>query len=53
MLADFDPAAIIDVDVRNDLRSGREPLARILEVAAALPLARAAHLRILLTSPGG
>ncbi len=44
-LPDFDPAVLTDLDVRDDLRSGREPLARILAVAEALPAAGVLHLR--------
>lgn len=44
-LPDFDPAVLTDLDVRDDLRSGREPLARILAVADALPAGSVLHLR--------
>lgn len=44
-LPDFDPAVLTDLDVRDDLRSGREPLARILTVAGALPAGGVLHLR--------
>jgi hypothetical protein len=44
-LPEFDPAVVIDVDVREDLRSGREPLARILGVAKSVPPGRVLHVR--------
>jgi len=44
-LPDFDPAVVVDLDVRDDLRAGREPLARILATAEALPAGGVLHLR--------
>jgi hypothetical protein len=44
-LPDFDPAVVVDLDVRDDLRAGREPLARILAVAESLPQGSVLHLR--------
>ena len=44
-LPDFDPACVVDLDVRDDLRAGREPLARILATAEALPAGGVLHLR--------
>jgi hypothetical protein len=44
-LPDFDPAAVVDLDVRDDLRAGREPLARILATAESLPQGGVLHLR--------
>jgi hypothetical protein len=44
-LPDFDPAVVTDVDVRDDLRAGREPLARILDAATALPPGGVLHVR--------
>ena len=45
VLPEFDPAVLTDVDVRDDLRSGREPLARILAAAEALPPHGVLHVR--------
>ena len=42
---EFDPAAIVDLDVRDDLLAGREPLSRILGAAAALPPTGVLHVR--------
>ena len=36
-LSDVPPERIVDLDVRDDLRTGREPFARILEARRALP----------------
>jgi hypothetical protein len=36
-LAGLDPARIVDLDVRDDLRSGREPFGRIMAARKALP----------------
>lgn len=44
-LPDFDPAAIVDLDVRDELRAGREPLAAIRSAAASLPTGGVLHLR--------
>lgn len=44
-LPDFDPAVIVDLDVRDDLRAGREPFARILDAAKSLPTGFVLHLR--------
>jgi hypothetical protein len=44
-LPEFDPSVVVDVDVRDDLRAGREPLARILAVADTLPDGSVLHLR--------
>jgi hypothetical protein len=45
MRPDFDPRAITDLDVRDDLRSRREPLPRILQATAALAPDGILHLR--------
>jgi len=45
MLPDFDPSVVVDLDVRDDIRAGREPLARILAVANTLPVGSVLHLR--------
>jgi hypothetical protein len=45
VLPDFDPAVLTDLDVRDDLRSGREPMARILAASDALPTGGVLHLR--------
>jgi hypothetical protein len=42
---DFDPAAIVDLDVRDDLLAGREPLPRITAAARTLDAAGVLHLR--------
>lgn len=42
---EFDPAAIVDLDVRDDLIAGREPLARILSAVTALPTNGVLHVR--------
>ncbi len=42
---DFDPAAIVDLDVRDDLLAGREPLPRVAAAARALDVAGVLHLR--------
>jgi hypothetical protein len=44
-LPDFDPAVLIDVDVRDDLRAGRHPLPRLLAHADALPEGGVLHVR--------
>ena len=44
-LPDFDPAVVVDLDVRADLLAGREPLARILAAAESLPKGSVLHLR--------
>lgn len=44
-LPDFDPSVVVDVDVREDLRAGHEPLARILAAAEALAPGAVLHLR--------
>jgi len=44
-LPDFDPAVLTELDVRDDLRSGREPLSRILAIADALPEGGVLHVR--------
>lgn len=44
-LPEFDPSIVIDVDVRDDLRAGREPLGRILAAAETLPDGSVLHLR--------
>jgi hypothetical protein len=36
-LAGLDPARIVDLDVRDDLRAGREPFGRIMAARGALP----------------
>lgn len=42
---DFDPRAITDLDVRDDLRARREPLPRILQAVTSLPADGILHLR--------
>lgn len=42
---EFDPAAIVDLDVRDDLIAGREPLARILSAVATLSPTGVLHVR--------
>lgn len=44
-LRSLDPARIVDLDVREDLRSGREPFARIMEARRALPAGGVLRLR--------
>ena len=44
-LPDFDPAVLIELDLRDDLRSGREPMTRILAATDALPAGGVLHLR--------
>ena len=44
-LPDFDPAVLTDLDVRDDLRSGREPLTRVIAMADALPDGGVLHVR--------
>ena len=44
-LAGLTDAQLVDVDVRDDLRAGREPLRRILDAARALPPGAALRLR--------
>ncbi len=44
-LPDFDPLTVVELDVRGDLRSGREPLTRILAAADAVPPDGVLHLR--------
>lgn len=44
-LPDFDPAVVVDLDARDDLRAGREPLARILAAAESLAPGAVLHLR--------
>ena len=44
-LPEFDPAVVVDLDVREELRAGREPLARILAAAESLPTGSVLHLR--------
>ena len=44
-LPDFDPAVVVDLDVRDELRAGREPLAQILATAESLPQGAVLHLR--------
>ena len=44
-LPDFDPVFVVDVDVRDDLRAGREPLARILAAVGTLVDGSVLHLR--------
>lgn len=45
MLPEFDPATIVDLDVRDELAAGREPLPQILKVAEQLGPGRVLHLR--------
>ena len=44
-LPEFDPSVVVDLDVRDELRAGREPLARILAVVDTLPRRSVLHLR--------
>lgn len=44
-LPDFDPSILTELDVRGDLRSGRDPLARILVAIDALPPFGVLHVR--------
>lgn len=44
-LPPFDPATIVDLDVRDDLAAGREPLPRILLAIDALAAGSVLHLR--------
>lgn len=44
-LPSFDPATIVDLDVREELAAGREPLPRIIAVVDALPVGSVLHLR--------
>ncbi len=41
----FDPSLVVDLDVRDDFRAGREPLTRILAVVHSLPSGSVLHLR--------
>jgi uncharacterized protein DUF2249 len=44
-LPEFDPGQVVDLDVREDLRRGREPLVRIVAAARTLPPGGVLHLR--------
>lgn len=44
-LPDFDLAAVVELDVRDDLRAGRQPLTRILAAVDALAEGAVLHLR--------
>jgi|CXWL01.1.fsa_nt_gi hypothetical protein len=44
-LPEFDPATIVDLDVRDELAAGREPLPQILAVAKGLGDGQVLHLR--------
>lgn len=44
-LPEFDPALIVDLDVRDELAAGREPLPQILKVAEQLGSGQVLHLR--------
>lgn len=44
-LPEFDPASIVDLDVRNEIAAGREPLRHILAAAEQLPPGAVLHLR--------
>ncbi len=44
-LPEFDPATIVDLDVRDELAAGREPLPQILAVAERLGHGQVLHLR--------
>lgn len=44
-LPEFDPSAIVDLDVRADIAAGREPFPAIMQAAAALPPGGVLHLR--------
>jgi len=44
-LPNFDLSLLTELDVRSDLREGREPLARILMIADALPPSGLLHVR--------
>ncbi|MBK9547981.1 MAG: DUF2249 domain-containing protein [Gemmatimonadetes bacterium] len=45
MLPEFDPSTIVDLDVRDELAAGREPLPQILKVAEQLGPGQVLHLR--------
>jgi uncharacterized protein (DUF2249 family) len=44
-LPEFDPTTIVDLDVRGDLRAGREPLPIILAAINGLPAGSVLHVR--------
>ena len=44
-LPDFDPAAVVDLDVRRDIAAGREPLPAILGAVEAMPPGSVLHVR--------
>ncbi len=44
-LPEFDPASIVDLDVRPEIAAGREPLPQILAAAGQLPAGAVLHLR--------
>lgn len=44
-LPEFDPSILTEIDVRDELRSGRDPLARILLTADGLPPFGVLHVR--------
>jgi len=44
-LPEFDPAAVVDFDVRADIAAGREPLPAIMRAAQTLPPGSVLHLR--------
>ncbi|MEI2719665.1 MAG: DUF2249 domain-containing protein [Gemmatimonadales bacterium] len=44
-LPEFDPSTIVDLDVRDELAAGREPLPQILKVAQQLGPGQVLHLR--------
>ncbi len=44
-LPDFDPAVIVELDLRDELRAGQPPLPRIMAAAATMPPGGVLHLR--------
>jgi uncharacterized protein (DUF2249 family) len=44
-LPEFDPSAIVELDVRADIAAGREPLPTIMQAAQALPPGGVLHVR--------
>jgi len=44
-LPEFDPAAVVDLDVRADIAAGREPMSTIMRAINALPPGSVLHLR--------
>lgn len=44
-LPEFDPAAVVDLDVRADIAAGREPLPAIMRAVQTMPPGSVLHLR--------